>query len=800
MIRYQRACSGNVTWELSMATILIVDDDADVRKYLATALQETVHRLLEAADGAEGLHYVRTEHPDLVISDLLMPTMSGFEFVRQIRTDPSTARMPVILITGIFQEEEGRRVAEACGVQQLLLKPCGRDELIQAVGKVLSAPSCQTVLAEYVDREHLQLLTNTLIAKVRELEAANRRMEQQVAELKRAEQALQESHALLHAVVEGIPDPVYVKDRESRYLMVNSAGACVAGKPVEELLGQDGAMWMTPETARQVLEVDRRVMESGIGETLEHVGTAAGVSRIFCTTKVPFRGRHSEVLGILGISRDITERKRAEAVAQQLAAIVTSSDDAIISRSLDGIIVSWNRGAERIFGFTAEEVQGHSISHLVVPPTRADEVPRILEELQRGKAFERYETVRKRKDGKLIDVSVTVSPIKDRDGRITGTSAIAQDITEQKKTQEELQRQKERISVQLAELEHIYHYAPVGLCFVDRNLRYVRINEQLAAMNGRPVAEHIGQTKRQIIPELADKVESLLRRTIASGEPILNVEVHGVTPAEPGVERVFLENYVPLKWDDGTVIGVTTAVVEITSRKRSEQQLCEYSERVKALSHRLLTIQEDERAHLARELHDEFGQVLSAFSMNLYNLKRICRPESHPDFDEGIGLVSRAIEHVRQLSYDLRPPALDVLGLETALRGLVEHHREQTNLDVQIVGHLDIFLPPKLGIICFRVVQEALTNVVRHARARQVRVVLKKEDTWLLLVIQDDGIGVDIAAVQRGTAEGKLGLLGMEERVEIVGGWFEIESTPGSGTKISARFPLALEDELDTVE
>src|SRR6202030_159216 len=120
----------------------------------------------------------------------------------------------------------------------------------------------------------------------------------------------------------------------------------------------------------------------------------------------------------------------------------------------------------------------------------------------------------------------------------------------------ELKRQKERVGVRLAELEQIYDHAPVGLCFVDRDLRFVRINDELAAMNGRPVAEHIGRTIREILPELGGLVESFFHRAFATGEPILHVEVHGTTAAEPGVERDWLESYFPLKSEEGAVVGV----------------------------------------------------------------------------------------------------------------------------------------------------------------------------------------------------------------------------------------------------
>jgi PAS domain S-box-containing protein len=160
---------------------------------------------------------------------------------------------------------------------------------------------------------------------------------------------------------------------------------------------------------------------------------------------------------------------------------------------------------------------------------------------------------------------------------------LAREIAERNRAEDELKRQKERVGVQLTELEQIYHHAPVGLCFVDRNLRFVRINEQLAEINGTTVAEHLGRTIREIIPEIADVVEPLYHGAIASGEAILNVEVHGTTAAEPGVQRDWLANYFPLKAEDGTVVGVTVAVVEITLIKQAEQELLRQKEIFQAI-------------------------------------------------------------------------------------------------------------------------------------------------------------------------------------------------------------------------
>ena len=156
----------------------------------------------------------------------------------------------------------------------------------------------------------------------------------------------------------------------------------------------------------------------------------------FVPYPTPLYDNSGTLIGAVNMLVDISDRKRADLDAQRLASIVESSDDAIISKGLDGIITSWNRGAERLFGYTAEEVIGKPVT-ILIPEDRMNEEPEILDRIRRGERIDHYDTVRRRKDGSLIDISLTVSPLKDADGRIIGASKIARDITERKRAQEQ---------------------------------------------------------------------------------------------------------------------------------------------------------------------------------------------------------------------------------------------------------------------------------------------------------------------------------------------------------------------------
>ena len=202
--------------------------------------------------------------------------------------------------------------------------------------------------------------------------------------------------------------------------------------------------------------------------------------------------------------------------------------------------------------------------------------------------------------------------------------------------------------------------------------------------------------------------------------------------------------------------------------------------------------QEEERRRIARELHDEMGQTLTALKIGLQEMQH----ESVPDrarLQESTGLIDHLMEQVRALLTDLRPAPLETLGLPAALRWYLSRQGERTGLEIQF--HVDTLpgrLPGEIEIGCFRIVQEALTNIIRHAQAHHVTIDLRQEETALHLWIKDDGVGFDVdAARDRSVANGNWGIVGMQERAHLAGGNLSIESTAQHGTRVRAWFPLS---------
>ncbi|MDX6405514.1 MAG: hypothetical protein QOH70_2969 [Blastocatellia bacterium] len=220
--------------------------------------------------------------------------------------------------------------------------------------------------------------------------------------------------------------------------------------------------------------------------------------------------------------------------------------------------------------------------------------------------------------------------------------------------------------------------------------------------------------------------------------------------------------------------------------QQAQDSLQATQERYRSLSRRLLEQQEQERGALARELHDQLGQSLFAVSLNLQAIKGEVSPASSARVTESMRAIEKTIEQVQTLAFELRPSTLDEFGLVGALRLLVSRHGERARLRASFTAtSTDTRAPSEIETACFRIVQEALSNVARHARARHVEVTLTTENLALEVTVRDDGVGFSVERLRTG-----LGLVGMDERAELAGGRLDIESAPGTGTTLRARFPL----------
>jgi len=297
----------------------------------------------------------------------------------------------------------------------------------------------------------------------------------------RSEQA--RSHAELAAqwlasVVESLDDAIVSKTLDGIIMTWNKGAERIFGYTAEEVIGQPITVLFPPDRLHEEPRILARIRA---GERIDHYETVRrrkdGALLDISLTVSPVKDHNGRIVGAAKIARDVTERKRADEAAERLAAIVESSDDAIISKDTNGIIKTWNKGAQRIFGYTAEEIVGKPVTTLM-PPDRVDEEPGILARIRAGERIEHYETVRRHKDGTLLDISLTVSPIRDHTGRVVGASKIARDITDRKRAEAELKESERR-------LQELITAIPAAIYTTDAEGRITYFNEAAVALAGR---------------------------------------------------------------------------------------------------------------------------------------------------------------------------------------------------------------------------------------------------------------------------------------------------------------------------
>lgn len=340
----------------------------------------------------------------------------------------------------------------------------------------------------------------------------------------------------------------------------------------------------------------------------------------------------------------------------------------------------------------------------------------------------------------------------------------------------------------------IFRASPVGVClsrFADGI--FLDANDAFLQIVGHTRTELIGRSSLELSYWLDPHDRSQLVTEL--------VEAGSVHEWEVGFRRKDGSIGHSLRSLERLTLGgedcILTVLSDITARKLTEQELQASRERLEILSRQLIATQETERRHLARELHDEIGQALTGIKLNLNALQQpTLSPEARLLIHNSIDVVDQTLHQARNLALDLRPSMLDDIGLVAALRWCLDRQSKRAGFVPHFVDDPSLRrASQEIETACFRIAQESLTNIARHAKARNVHMELRQLESELELFIQDDGIGFDVpAARNRATHGASIGLLGMSERTQLLGGHFEIESIPSQGTTIHARIPLKSDD------
>jgi PAS domain S-box-containing protein len=425
--------------------ILLVDDETRNLDVLESVLTSPELRLVRAQTAEDALLALVHGEFACIVLDVQMPNMSGIELSRMIKTRKRSQHIPIIFLTAYFLEEKDILQGYGAGAVDYLTKPINPQILKSKVGV-------------FVD----------LFRTTRALTAVNTVLEQEVSQRKKVEEALRMANLALEQrveerttdlslteqryrqLVQSLPAAVYTTDAEGHVTLFNEAAAILWGREPE--IGKD--LWCGSYKIFNPDGTDLPLDECPMAVTLKQgravrgreivIERPDGTRRNILPYPQPIFDASGKIVGAVNMLLDITERNLAQLIAQRFAAIVESSDDAIIGKDMNGFINSWNHGAQRIFQYTADEIVGKHITALI-PPGRHAEEEEILGKIRQGESVRHYETVRQRKDGNFINVSLTISPIKDASEKVVGASKIARDITERKSSEKELKKAHEEL-------------------------------------------------------------------------------------------------------------------------------------------------------------------------------------------------------------------------------------------------------------------------------------------------------------------------------------------------------------------
>jgi PAS domain S-box-containing protein len=504
--------------------------------------------------------------------------------------------------------------------------------------------------------------------------------------------------------IEDAPIPVIMHAEDGEVLQISRTWTSLTGYSIAEVPTFD--TWLT------------HAYGEGANEVRNHMHELVKDRRRTLNVELPIRTRDGDLRYwifnasspgslrdgrrfFVGMAVDITERKHAERFFREsdarLELMMESVEDyAIMMLDAEGHIEMWNPGAERVFGYTAQEVTGQYFAIIFTPEDRRREMPVKEMETARDKGRAADERWHVRKDGTRFYVSGVLTPLRDADGAVTGYVKIARDLTEQQRAEEELRRANDELEVRVRE----------------RTFELAKVNESLRD--------------------------------------------------------------------------------EITDRIQTEK------DRVRLLR-QIVRAQEDERRRIARDIHDQVGQQMTALRLNLAALDQGLSGDGklRVKLDQTKTIAERLDADVDFLAWELRPAALDDIGLAEAMGTFVREWSNHSGVEAQFhTSGLDKErLSPETGTNLYRIMQEALNNTMKYAQARHVDVLLERRDNQVVLILEDDGVGFNPEKEASADGDKGMGLIGMRERAALVGGTLQIESKPKAGTTIFARVPVQFLEE-----
>jgi len=620
-----------------------------------------------------------------------------------------------------------------------------------------------------------------------------------ITERKQAERTT----SLLAAIVDSSDDAILSKKLDGTITSWNKSAERLFGYTPAEAIGQHITL---------IVPWERRSEEEGIlirlaeGERVDHFETVRrrkdGSTLEVSLTISPIRDAAGRVIGASNVARDITERKRIEQALQQsekkYREFAETASIALHWVSSDGTIIWANRAELEMLGYCSEEYIGHNISEFHADAPVLED---ILNRLFRGDRIKEYEARLRAKDGSLRQVIIDSSALFE-DGKFVHTRCFTRDISERKQAEDLLRRSEERFRALVnASSDVVYRMSPDW--------------SEMRQLDGKGFIADTGKPRKDWLNEYIDVADQPLMlksiREAVRTKSMFELE-HRVRRTDGTLGWTY-SRAVPLLDPNGAIVEWFGAASDVTARREAEEryrklaqtldaevrartrELEEQSNQVRELSWRLLRSQDDERRHIARELHDSAGQTLTVLGINLAQLaQKAARnaPEVASEAEKIQETVQQLHREIRTTSYLLHPPLLDETGLYSAINWYVQGLQERSRVELRFdCSEKFGRLPQEMELVIFRLVQECLTNIHRHSASKAASIRLSRESNQITLEIRDQGKGMSrerLTEIQSGRSG--VGITGMRERLRQFAGTLAIESGD-SGTCVLATIPVS---------
>jgi PAS domain S-box-containing protein len=792
--------SNNILSATPTLTVLIVDDIPANLGVVVESLESRGYRVVVAQDGMEGLQRAAFVKPELILLDVMMPGMDGFEVCRHLKSNAETADIPVIFMTA-FAETEHKITGFKVGGVDYITKPMQIDEVIARVGTHLNLRTMQRQLqAQNAQLQAYQVeLEQRVMHRTAELNASNRLLREEIDERKRVEEALILREREFRTLAENAPDNIARYDRETRILYMNPVlertlglnTEAVAGKRTDELYPQNEGMLHY----QNLLE---HVIATGESAEFELISESIGGGRALhdLIRMAPELDDCGQVVGAIAIGRDYTEQKRLEQELmhreREFRTLAENSPDAIVRYDRECRRVYFNRAYMGAVGIEAANTLGKTPLECwwLASPSAEEYTARLQQAMDSGETDELL-TEMADQEGKAVYRIMFLVPEFDEDNRPLSVLSISHDITGIKRMEAMLRRSE-------LEFRTLAENLPEMIERYDRDCRRIYINPAYEHQTGIPLETAWNKTPYEIWKPLMPCGEFVtrLKRVMDSGEPDrILLEWH-----EQDGSLVSHDMHAVAEYDEERqVIGALVLGHNITELKATERRLEESRTQLRTLTAKREEAREEERKRIAREIHDELGQLLNVLRLNITTFDfrfGDANADLRDKAQKMVSTVDRAILMVRNLATRLRPAVLGS-GIGYALEWLVQEYAESTGITCEL--HLpdnEIPLDEDRAMMVFRIVQEALTNVLRHSGADRIDITLRNEAGNCEVEVRDNGRGFDIRNAGRPKS---YGIVGMQERALILKGTLDIMAAEAGGTALKLCIPIEERHEVSIV-